>query len=71
MSGVRLGVRISITLFIILLIAIVTLGISWTSTHQPPPLRTASQIVLGAAGLAGILAIARIWRADPPRRRPS
>jgi hypothetical protein len=71
MSGARLGVRMAITFFIVILITVVTLGISWTSTHQPPPLRTASQIVLGAAGLAGILAIARIWRADPPRSRPS
>jgi ABC-type transport system involved in cytochrome c biogenesis permease component len=71
MSGARLGVRIAITSFIVLLIVIVTLGMSWASTHQPPPLRTASQIVLGAAGLAGVLAIARIWRADPPRSRPS
>ena len=71
MRGVQLGVRMAITSFIVLLIVIVTLGISWVSSHQAPPLRTASQIVLGAAGLAGMLAIARIWRADPPRSRHS
>ena len=71
MRGVQLGVRLAITFFIVLLITVVTLGISWTSSHQAPPLRTASQIVLGAAGLAGMLAIARIWRADPPGSRQS
>ena len=68
MSGVRLGIRVAITFFVLILITLVTLGISWTSTHQAPPLRTASQIVLAVAGLAGVLAIVRIWRDDPPRR---
>ncbi|HEX8029315.1 MAG TPA: hypothetical protein VF491_12665 [Vicinamibacterales bacterium] len=71
MRGVQLGVRMAITSFIVLLIVIVTLGIAWASSHQAPPLRTASQIVLAAAGLAGMLAIARIWRSDPPRTRTS
>jgi len=41
----------------------VTLGWIWTTAHQPPPLRTASHLVLGVAALAGIFALAKIWRA--------
>ena len=43
-------VRIGITVFILALLTIVTLGWMWTSSHQPPPLRTASHIVLAIAG---------------------
>jgi hypothetical protein len=70
MSGVRIGVRVVITLFILILLTVVTLGWSWTRANQPPRLQTASHVVLGISGLAGILALARIWRPDPPRTSP-
>lgn len=57
------GVRIAITVFVLALLAIVTLGWVWTGSHQPPPLRTASHVVLAVAALAGTFALARIWRA--------
>jgi membrane protein YdbS with pleckstrin-like domain len=63
MNAVRLG----ITMFILVLLAIVTLGWTWTATHQPPALRTASHVVLSLAALAGIFALTRIWRSDPAR----
>ena len=67
MSGVRIGVRLVITLFILVLLTVVTLGWRWTGANQPPPLQTASHVVLGISGLAGIVALVRLWRSDPPR----
>jgi hypothetical protein len=69
MQGVRTGVRVAITLFILILLSIVGLGLSWTSAHQAPGLRLGGQIVLALAGIAGIVALAQIWRADPPQQR--
>jgi len=60
----------AITGFVGLLLIIVTLGWVWTARHQPPPLRTASHVVLTIAGLAGVFAVARIWRGDRPSERP-
>jgi ABC-type thiamin/hydroxymethylpyrimidine transport system permease subunit len=61
-------VRIAITVFVLILLGLVTLGWIWTATHQPPALSRASHVVLGIAALAGIFAVVRIWRPDPPRR---
>jgi hypothetical protein len=60
------GVRIAITAFILILLAIVALGWVWTGSHQPPPQKIASHVVLAIAALAGILALVRIWRNAPP-----
>ena len=60
-------VRIAITAFVTLLLIIVTLGWIWTTSHQPPALRTASHVVLTIAALAGIFAVAKIWRRDTVR----
>lgn len=69
MQGVRTGVRVAITSFILILLLIVVLGLTWTSAHQAPGMRMGGSIVLGLTGVAGIVALARIWRADPPRER--
>lgn len=55
-------VRVAITCFVILLLAVVTMGWIWTGSHQPPPLRTASHVVLSISAFAGIFALATIWR---------
>ena len=60
-------VRITITIFVLALLTIVTLGWVWTGSHQPPPLRTASHTVLAIAALAGIFALTKIWRSESPR----
>ncbi len=60
-------VRIAITMFVLALLTVVSLGWVWTSGHQPPPLRIASHTVLAIAALAGIFGLAKIWRRDPPR----
>ena len=46
----------AITGFVALLLIIVTLGWRWTASHQPPPLRTASHVVLAIAALGGVFA---------------
>ena len=65
-NDVMTAVRIAITCFILILLTVVTLGWRWTNSHQPPPLKMASHVVLSLAALAGIFAIAKIWRTDPP-----
>ena len=61
--------RIGITVFVLILLGIVTLGWIWTGRHQPPGLSRASHVVLGISALSGVFALARIWRRDPPRSR--
>ena len=56
------GVRIAITLFVLVLLVIVTLGWRWTASHQPPPQRTASHVVLAISAFGGLFALGRIWR---------
>jgi hypothetical protein len=63
----RNAIRMAITGFVALLLVIVSLGWSWTAGHQAPPLRTASHVVLAVAALAGVFAVARIWRRDTVR----
>jgi membrane protein YdbS with pleckstrin-like domain len=57
-------VRAAITLFLVLLLTVVTMGWFWTASHQPPPLRSASHVVLAISAVAGVFALARIWRSD-------
>lgn len=59
-------VRVGITMFLLALLTLVTLGWRWTASHQPPPLRAASHTVLALAGIAGVFALVRVWRRDPP-----
>jgi hypothetical protein len=61
---VRNAVRIGITIFVLLLLIIVALGWIWTARHQPPPLRTASHVVLTVAALSGVFALTKIWRSE-------
>jgi membrane protein YdbS with pleckstrin-like domain len=66
-TRVRRLVQAAITFFVVVLLTVVTLGLIWTGTHQPPAMRTASQVVLGISAFAGIFALARIWRPEAPR----
>ena len=66
---IRNGVRVAITGFVALLLLIVTLGWIWTAQHQAPALSLASHVVLTIAALAGIFAVAKIWRDDAPGER--
>ena len=62
MNGIQNAVRVGITVFVLLLLTVVTLGWIWTSGHQQPPLRTASHVVLTVAAVSGIFALTKIWR---------
>ena len=66
---IRNIVRAAITAFMLILLTVVSMGWRWTSTHQQPPLRTGSQIVLAIAGLSGLFALATIWRGEGRRTR--
>jgi hypothetical protein len=59
---VQLGVRLAITVFVLALLTVVTLGWRWTNSHQAPALRTASHVVLAVAAVSGIFALAKVWR---------
>ena len=58
-------IRIVISLFIAVLIAIAVLGWIWTSAHQTATQSAASHVVLGLTILAGMVGMITIWRAGP------
>ncbi len=62
MNRLRNQIRIAITLFVLALLVIVMLAWTWTTAHQPAALSAASHMVLGISALAGLFAIATIWR---------
>ena len=61
------GVRLAITVFVLILLSLVALGWSWTSTHQPPTQAAASHVVLGLAAVTGVIALVAIWRPNRPK----
>lgn len=61
------AVRLLITAFIAVLLVLIVLGLMWTGANQPAPQSIASRLVLGISGLAGVLALAAIWRHNPSR----
>jgi hypothetical protein len=63
------AIRIAITSFVLILMALVVLGMIWAGGHQPPAARTASFVVLGISGIAGALTLVTIWRHQPRRAR--
>ena len=56
-------VRIAISLFILVLIAVSALGWIWTGSHQTPSESEASRVVLTLGVLAGVAGLAALWRA--------
>lgn len=57
------AIRIAISVFIAMLIAIAILGWTWTTAHQTPSQATASHLVLGLAMLASVIGVLVIWGA--------
>jgi hypothetical protein len=57
------AVRIAITLFILVVIAVSALGWIWTGSHQTPSESEASRVVLTLGVLAGVAGLAALWRA--------
>jgi hypothetical protein len=62
------AIRIVISLFIAVLIAIAVLGWRWTSAHQTASQSAASHLALGLSILAGIVGVISIWRGGKPRQ---
>jgi hypothetical protein len=58
----RHGVRLAITVFTSIVIALSAVGIRWTSQHQPPASAVASAMVLGISSAFALIALVIIWR---------
>ena len=56
------GIRLAITLFVLILLAVSTLGWVWTGTHQSAAQSAASRAVLSLGIGAGLLGLTAIWR---------
>ena len=55
-------VRIAISLFILIVIAVAVTGWIWAGSHQAPAQMVASRTVLSICVLAGIAGLAALWR---------
>ena len=62
MTDARAVVRLVISLFVLLLIGVSSVGWVWTGAHQAAPLATASRVVLTLGILAGIVGLGALWR---------
>jgi hypothetical protein len=56
------AVRIAISVFVVVLLTVIGIGLNWTASHQPPAAAAASRVVLAAAGLFGLAGLFTIWR---------
>jgi hypothetical protein len=56
------GIRVAISLFILILLIAVVAGWVWTGSHQPPAQSLASRVVLTVAALVGVVGLVKIWR---------
>ena len=56
------GVRIAISIFVVVLLTIIAIGLDWTAAHQPPSAAAASRVVLAIAALFGLVGLFAIWR---------
>ena len=61
------AIRILISLFIVVLIAVASTGWIWTGSHQPAAQSAASRVVLSLCILAGIVGLTTLWRRETPR----
>jgi hypothetical protein len=62
------AIRLAMTLFTGIVIALSVVGIRWTSQHQAPAAAVASATVLGISSIFAIVALAIIWRGTTGRR---
>ena len=60
------AIRVAISLFIGVLIAISVLGWRWTSAHQTASQSAASHLVLALAILVGLIGVVVIWLGARP-----
>ena len=65
----RNAIRLAMTAFTGIVLALSAIGIRWTSQHQPPASALASATVLGISSAFAIVALVVIWRSggkEPP-----
>jgi hypothetical protein len=55
-------VRLAISAFILVLVAVLVRGWIWTGTHQTASQATASHVVLAGGILGSIIGLAVLWR---------
>ena len=63
------GIRIALTVFILLLAAACVAGWFWTGSHQAPAQSAASRIVLTLSMAAGLAGLVTIWKHSQGIRR--
>ena len=56
------AIRVTASLFILVLIGLSAMGWMWSGTHQPPAQALAGRIVLVLAALAGVVGLVALWR---------
>jgi hypothetical protein len=60
-------IRLAISSFILIVIALAVAGWFWTGSHQAASQSAASRTVLGLCVLAGIAGLAALWRSRQPK----
>src|ERR1044072_2119747 len=61
-STAVIAIRLTASIFILILIGLTAMGWVWTGTHQPAAQAAAARIVLALAALAGIGGLVALWR---------
>lgn len=61
-------VRMSVTVFVAAILAIVVLGWTWTGANQPPAGALASRVVFTMTALAALVCVVKVWRWRPRAR---
>jgi hypothetical protein len=56
------AIRLAMTLFTGIVLALSAVGIRWTSQHQPPAAAVPSATVLGISSAFAVVALVVIWR---------
>ena len=64
----RNAIRLAMTAFTGIVLALSAVGIRWTSQHQPPSAALASGLVLAVSSAFAVVALVIIWRGTDSRR---
>ena len=56
------AIRITVSVFIVILMVLTAMGWMWTGAHQPPAEAVAARLVLALAALAGVVGLIALWR---------
>ena len=74
MFGAHNVIRLAISLFVVLLVWVSTLGWIWVGSHLSPTLAFAARVVLAGGMIAAGAALSLLWRWRPghggPAHRP-